>query len=325
MDATDLLLFDDDTPPEVSLEELAQIRGAMWTARMPVPWGPRPYADDNCCCIDYFECFSPAHQDRIIAAYGPASPRRYRTSVMGPLVDPGYHGQLPSTDWRGDPTVYFDGAEKLERAGIHVDHFLRPDRGVVGLEWTVDDLDRELGPIFRSNRAQKLMRIVTIGWEPGPRYYYPNRWWVEMARWQAETFPKALRLIHMVADCDAPAGQDDDVRGITNADAWANVAPYLHGWLVQVAGYVFGPGPTPTPEFVSEFQKIFAARRFAPGNPYGWPTSSAWGPTRGLKVYAGEYAAFGDYWFNWPESVSQQLGDLAMAAGADGYLDGGTR
>ena len=56
----------------------------------------------------------------------------------------------------------------------------------------------------------------------------------------------------------------------------------------------------------------------------GWPTGSAFGPNVPMKRYAGEYAAFAQYWKNWPEHESQESGDTAMAAGANGYLDGGT-
>lgn len=313
------------------LESLAQIRGAMWTARLDVPFGPRPGLPDNVVCIDYFECFPEATQDRIIAAY--RGERGYTHAPLGPIVDPGYHGQLPATDWRAPSdfsSVYLDAALKLRRGGIEAIHFLRPDRGVAGLDWTVEDLNHHLTPLFATQKAQSTMRIVCLGWEPGPRYRYDNAWWVEMCRWMADTFPHALRLIHMVNDIDAPVGGDDDQKGITNGQGWFNVAPYLHGWLVQNAGYTSGPSPTATPEFVTGFTEQFRANlrgslieRFTTGGPPGdWPTSSAWGPGKRLKVYAGEYAAFADYWENWPEAESRRLGQLALAAGADGAFDG---
>jgi hypothetical protein len=310
-----------------SLEELAQIRGAMWTARGPVPWGPRPGQADNCICIDYFECFTPAEQDQIIQLY--VKDRNYTHAPMGPIVDAGYHGQLPSCDWRSNPDVYLDAALKLEDNGCHVIHFIRPDAGCAGLEWTVEDLERELGPVFRTQKAQDTMRIVCIGWEPGGRYYYDNAWWVQMAEWLAKTFPNALRLIHMVADCDAPTGGDDEKKfpaGQGNAMCWANVAPYLHGWLIQNAGYVNQDNPIPSDAFVHEFLKQFGGTgsmkdRFTNGYA-GWPTSSAWGPGKGLKVYAAEFAAFGNYWKNFAESESRKLGQMAIAAGADGSFDG---
>jgi hypothetical protein len=324
------------------LAELAKLRGAMWTARLNLPWGPRPGQDDNCICIDYFECFSVADQDRILAAYGPSSERHYSTAPLGPIVDAGYHGQLPATDWRGDFSVYLDAAAKLEAAGIGVVHFLRPDRGVAGLEWTVADLDRELTPLFSSPRAQALMSRVVLGWEPGPRYFYNNDWWVAMCQWQARVFPRALRGIHMVSDCDAPVGGDDDVRGISNGQGWANVAPYIHFWIVQNAGYTDSNNEVPTPEFYQNFTDQFnpAVRgsfydRFKTGGPTGdWPTTSAWSAEKvkpilngeayeGIVAMPGEYAAFADYWKNFHERYSQDLGEAAMRAGAYGFLDGG--
>src|SRR6185369_2122542 len=231
---------------------------------------------------------------------------------------------LPEVDWRGDPSVYLHAAQKLERAGVRVVHFLRPDRGVAGLEWTVEDLDRELGPIFKSAEAQGTMRIVCLGWEPGPRYYYDNAWWTEMLQWQARTFPKALRLMHMVSDCDAPVGGQDD--GQPFGTMWGNVAPYIHGWLVQNAGYVEQDNPVPSADFMAEFIKQFdrsnprsLVRRFKDGYD-GWPTGSAWGPDKPLLVFAAEYAAFGSYWKNFPESASRDLGEAALKAGAAGYF-----
>lgn len=316
------------TLPPTTLEQRAKIRGAMWTARLDLPWGPRPNQPDNNLVIDYFEVFSLKDQDRMLAAYGPKGDG-YTHAPMGPMVDAGYHGQLPATDWRRNPNVYLDAAVKEERAGVQVIHFLRPDRGCVDLEWTVEDLERELGPIFRSAKAQAIMRIVCLGWEPGPRYYYDNAWWCEMTAWMARTFPNALRLIHMVSDCDAPAGRDDDKKGISNGKAWANLAGRIHGWLVQNAGYTDGDSPTPSAHFMSEFTKQFDGSRgslitrFTTGGPMGdWPVDSAWGVGQRLRVYAGEFAAYADYWKNWPEEVSRDIGDSAIAAGADGSLDG---
>jgi hypothetical protein len=307
------------------LESLAAIRGAMWTARLNLPWGPRPGQDDNCITIDYFESFTPEDEDRIIAAYGPAG-RGYTHAPMGPMVDAGYHGQLPAEDWRGNPDPYLDAAAKLERAGVHVIHFLRPDRGCAGLEWTVDDLNRELGPIFRSAKAQSLMAMVCLGWEPGPKYFYDNSWWVEMLAWQAETFPRALRLLHMVSDCDAPVGGADN--GKPFGVMWGNVTPYLHGWLVQNGGYAEGGQPYATADFDREFAMQFdetnpksLVRRFRDGFD-GWPTGSAWGPDQPLRVYSGEFAAYGNYWLNFPENESRRLGKLAIDSGAAGSFDG---
>lgn len=301
----------------------------MWTARGPFPFGPRPGQPDNLLCIDYLECFTAEERREAIAAYGPASPRRLTHSPIGPIVDPGYHGQLPATDWR-DPalfsSVYLNTVRELEAARMCAIHFLRPDEGVAGLAWTVEDLDRELGPLFARPDAQALMRFVCLGWEPGGKYYYNNDWWISMCVWMARTFPKAIRVIHKPADQDSPVGQDDDRRGISNGQGWANVAPYIHGTLEQYGGYCDGDDPIASPTFVDEFGKAQAdlIRRFTTGGPDGdWPTSSAWGEGKRLKVYAGEYAAYGNYWKGFPESESVRLGAAAMAAGSDGFFDGG--
>lgn len=322
---SNFLFFAGSALPPVPKEALAKVRGSMWTARLDLPWGPRPGQPDNIITIDYFEAFSPSDQDRIIAAYGPSSARGYTHAPMGPIVDPGYHGQLPETDWRNNPDVYLDAAIKLERAGIHVIHFLRPDRGVVGLDWTIDDLNQELGPIFSSSKAQNVMRIVCLGWEPGPRYFYDNAWWVQMTQWMAQTFPNAVRFIHMVSDCDAPTGQDDDKKGLTNGQCWQNVAPYIHGFLAQYGGYVDGQ---PVDVFIPNIQTalIDMRRRFSDPS-YGpgadWPKFSAWGTDKPILMFAGEYAAYLDYWDNAPESESIMIGTAALQAGAAGFLDGG--
>jgi hypothetical protein len=51
---------------------------------------------------------------------------------------------------------------------------------------------------------------------------------------------------------------------------------------------------------------------------------SAWGPGIPILLYAGEQTAYMSYWKNLPEAASRAWGDLAIASGADGYLDGGT-
>ena len=161
------------------------------------------------------------------------------------------------------------------------------------------------------------------------RFTFVNAWWVGMCQWMAQTFPQALRLIHMIADTDAPVGQDDDVKGITNGQGWANVVPYLHGWLVQNAGYTDGASPIPSEEFRLNFANQFNPMvhgsfpdRFTNGYA-GWPTTSAWGD-RGLIALPGEYAAYGLYWKNFPDDEAVSLGRSAMNAGAIGFFDGGS-
>lgn len=336
--ALDLIVLGGDVdthvdPSQIPLTERAKFRGDMWGARAALPWGPRPGQPDNIICGDYYECFSAEDRATMRRVW---HEHHYTHVVMGPIVDPGYHGQLPSVDWRANIDVYLDAAQELEDDGFRVVHFIRPDRGVEGLEWTVEDLDRELTPLFSTPKAQKLMAIVVVGWEPGPRYYYDNAWWVQMCEWLARVFPKALRCIHMVSDCDAPTGGDDDrIPGFTNATAWENVAPYLHVFLDQVAGYFEKPDGTiwdrndpAWPAHLAAFKEALAARasdfrrRFQQGYA-GWPTFSAWGD-QGIQYTYAEGSAFVQYWENWPEGEGRSLGDVAFSGGSVGYLNGGT-
>lgn len=322
------------------LAELARLRGAIWTARLDLPYGPRPGQPDNILAMDYLEIFTAADQARMLAAYGPTSPRRYTTAPMGPIVDPGYHGQYPATDWRADLTPYLDAAEKAERAGVGIVHFLIPDDLQAQ---PVEILDQQLTPIFSTARAQSLMQRVCLAWEPGGRYGFNNDWWVARVQWMARVFPRALRLVHLPADQDAPTGQDDDQRGFTNGRCWANVARFLHGWLVQNAGYTDSASEVPTAEFLKNFTDQFNPNirgsfydRFKTGGPSGdWPTTSAWSdlppalwplvngaPYEGLLALPAEYASYADYWRNFAERYAQLLGQAALDVGAYGAFDG---
>ncbi len=299
--------------------DLLKIRGAMWTARAPIPFGPRPNQPDNILAMDYYETYDAANRKIMLDIY--AGQHHYTHAVTGPLVDPGgYHGQYPSS-----PTVptqaefdaYLDGLEEWEQRGVVAIHFCSPDG------WTLDQM-KQLEPLFLQPRAQRLFRLVVPrGWEPALES--DNASWVAWLQWGERVFPTAKRLIHMVADHDAPHWD----AGMDNATAWANVVPYIHGWPVQNAGYAVKGGPIASPEFVSNFTAQFdenagsnsLTSRFRKGYA-GWPTTSANGGP--LKVYAGEFAAYGDYWDNYPESEAIRLGNLALDAGADGSLDGCT-
>lgn len=123
--------------------------------------------------------------------------------------------------------------------------------------------------------------------------------------------------------CDLDAQNDDVVLGPNgNAVSWQRVAPFIHGWLMQVCGYVDRGLDA---EFQREWPKAVqrAVNGFR-GGIGGWPTGSAFGPDRPVLVYAAEYASFRSYWSNAPESEAIMIGDVAMRAGAAGYLDGGS-
>jgi hypothetical protein len=180
-----------------------------------------------------------------------------------------------------------------------------------------------------------------------------NAEWVRWQQWGQRVLPNALRLIHMAPDFDAPGndidfteynplvynsdGSIDHNRSVKNPlfigmpEAWKRVAPYLHGYLMQNGGYAMSRAIVPSDQFKRDFCALFnpaggresIASRFARGVG-GWPMSSAWGPGKGMLLFAGEYAAYISYWADAPEKFSVALGDLAMSCGAAGYMDGGS-
>jgi len=317
-------------PSTIPLAELARIRGAMWSARLDLPFGPRPGRPDNIIATAYFDNYSTADQARIIAAL---KDRGYTHVVVGPLVDTGgYHGQFRPHDWRGGAFDRFlDQLQTFWDGGLAPIVFIHPDG------WTFERTRDELTPLLRQDRAQRLIRIaVPTGWEP-TRHGWSSCTWAAFAEWGRQTLPNALVLIHTVSEADAPAGADgrcDDNRNTNptgNAGAWARVAPRIHGWLIQNGPYHTAPDGDP------RLARNFAAQFAADGDgadrhsiawhfkgPGGWTRDSAWGRDIPILLYAAEHTAYASYWKNLPEASSRPWGDLAIAAGADGYLDGGT-
>lgn len=308
-------------PSHIPLRELARIRGAMWTARWDGGLGPRPGQPTNIISTGHIYCFSPEEQDRMLEIY---KGKGYTHVVSGPTWIPdsgaGYHGQwCPDPDFSTHMEDYFDILQKFWDHGLVPIIFIHPDN------WSLEQT-KALTPLFTGARAQRLMRVVVpTGWEP-TRYGWSSWTWAEYGKWARETWPNALILLHTVQDVDAPVGEDE--RGIDtgtgNGTGWARVVPYFHGWLTQLGFY---PGdaeglqrfadsfnPNVRGSYPDRFQHGYAA----------WPTDSAWGPGQPLLVYAGEYAAYGSYWYDIPEAESIRWGNAAVAAGASGYLDGGS-
>jgi hypothetical protein len=314
-------------PTRYTLDELARIRGSMWTCRANVPYGPRPNAPDNINAFPYYDCYDATGRATMIREY---KARGYTHTVHGPVTgNDCYHGKYPC--FIGLPPQsfwdsYLDAIQEIWDAGLMPIYFCHPDG------WTLPDMSAQMDQVdalYRQPRAQRILRIVVYsGWEPsGSKYGWNNEQYVAWLKRGAAVFPHALRLLHHVCDLDAPTGgNDSDIfpPGEGNAISWANVAPYIHGWLDQVCGYVNGPGEVPTQGFLdswaSHVKRCTDGFRDGVG---GWPTFSAWGQAP-IRYYASEYAAYRNFWDNWNEKYSLQIGDAAMAAGADGYLDGGT-
>jgi hypothetical protein len=296
-------------PFEVPLEDLRNFRGSIWTARAPQPFGPRPGSPDNILAMDYYEEYDQATRDLCIAEY--VGRRRYRQCCVGPFVDGGYHGLYPEVDIRVDPLKYARALEELWNRGAYPVTFLGVDN------WTLDDMRRELEPIFRRPEFQRVVRLaVPHGWEPGG-YNVSNEEWCEWFAWAQDVFPRARLGLHMISDFDAPIGGNDGapIGTMTKQQAWTNV--YNAGcrfFLRQVGGYVSSGNPVPTSEFIANFQADLAwfVRNFG-----------AWGLD--IDVIAGEYAAFIDFWGNAAEAYSVEIGDAAMQVpGVRGFFDGGT-
>jgi hypothetical protein len=262
----------------------------------------------------------------MLSAYGSGG-NRYTHAPDGPMLDEGYHGKYPSVDFRSNPDAWFSIMREKWLAGICPVHFAYPDM----YGFYPDALDKffaDFEPIYRSAQAQELIKVwIPYGWERG--YEVTSAMWVRMLQWAHRVLPNALVGIHLVADRDAPTGGNDDlIPGWTNASAWEAVAPYTHLWFVQNGGYVDGSTPVPSPTFVTNFTNQFnpwvrgsLANRFGSGYA-GWPTFSAFGEGHPIRLVAGEYASYRDFWDNWPESEAQHLGDAAIAAGAAGAFDG---
>lgn len=314
-------------PAQPSLNDRARIRGAMWTARWDGRYGPRPGQPSNILATDYAQYYDGDERAKM---YGIYTGGGYTHGVTGPLVDTdGYHGYYPTTPDEPPTQAQFDGyldvMQEFQNAGIQPVHFVCPNG------WTLDRLKRDLEPLYRQPRAQALLGIVVpTGWEPAG-YERSSFTWAQYLQWGAQVFPDALRLIHLQTDKDAPAGADqngdDNLNPNGNADAWARVAPYLHGWLVQNGP--FYQKPADNQPLASAFAELWNpnvrtsyTNRFANGYA-GWPTFSAWGSNSPIRVYNAECTSYAAFWSNLPESDSKDWGDLAMASGAAGYLDGG--
>lgn len=316
-------------PSLIPLETLAKIKGAMWTQRINIPYGPRPNQDTNINAFVFYDLYDAETRTRMRETYKAAG---YTHTVAGPVTgNDCYHNLYPCR--RGIPTqeqwdAYLDSIQELWDNGLTPCYFAKPDG------WEVPeraaDMDR-LDALYRQERAQKLLRCVIYpGWEPsGTKYGWNNEMYVRWVKRGADVFPHALRGVHFVSDLDAPTGLNDDEvfpPGQGNGISWRNVAPYIHFWADQHGGYVEEGTPVPSGFFLDELAKHIKRVKAGFHNGFaGWPTFSAWGPGKPIKHISAEYAAYLDFWRDYPEVYAKQIGDAAMDAGADGYLDGGTR
>lgn len=304
-------------PFKVPTAALRAFRGAIFTARVNVPWGPRPGQESNINAMDEILCYSPADQAKMIAAYRPLHPTyRHCTFTPGPPSH-GYHGDYGlQPDLRLTIPEHKKLLQTWWNAGLYPVLFcLNADDGYPLTIDGTDALDSDFGDAYRA-LGGLIQIVVPGGWEPGG-YNVSNAEWVYRFQWAKRTFPNARVFgLHMYADFDAPIGGQDGVppRDMTKQEAWSNVAAAgMTTFLDQVGGYVEGRSEIPTAVFLENFAERISSfkRRFA-----------QWG--LGVDYIAAEFAAYVDYHDNFAEVYARQIGDAAMAAGADGYFDGGT-
>jgi len=257
----------------------------------------------------------------------------YTHVVVGPLVDSdGYHGQYTPRDWRGANFQALLDVLQTLWDGVDGHHFvpivfLHPDG------WSFAQTRDEIGPLLADPRAQRLMRfVVPSGWEP-TKYGWSSCTWAQFGAWAHAALPNAVIALHTVSDVDAPVGTDAvcDDNGQDNAQGWARVAPNYHVWLIQNGPYPGSPADLPDTarSFAAQFMAggdgaVFHGVRWHFCGPGGWTCDSAWGSGQPIRLVAAEHTAYEGYWHNLAEAKRDAWGDLAIASGADGYLDGGT-
>ncbi|PYR05138.1 MAG: hypothetical protein DMG00_22130 [Acidobacteria bacterium] len=174
-----------------SLTERARIRGSMFTARFPMSLGPRPGQPSNILAMVAMPFLPQSEQD---AAFGAYLDRGYTHAVSGPIVDPGgNHGIYPPSDFTQADAFnrYLDVLERGSTRGLQWIHFVKPDN------WTLDEVQRELEPLYRQPRAQELLGLVIpAGWEQG-RFRRTKADGGAFFRWGRDVFPNSAIGIHM--------------------------------------------------------------------------------------------------------------------------------
>lgn len=310
------------------IEKLRTWRGAISTVLAPMPCGPRPHQPDNVVFTAQIDspCWDAAARKIAFDAY---RKHGYTHWVMGPMVQTGYHGRYPDTDWRKDPDKFFDRVEEVWREIGPPGIFTIPDNGVcaTGSDVDVECLEREFGHIYRSPRAQRLFRIVLGQWEPccwSPETHG------KVAKLLESWFPHAIRAIHLQSNYVAPCtGDDMKQRGWKSAaQCWdaAHMELWHQVWLQESWTFLAEPwavDPLRTPEEQFVYNLWDAERRIRQGHDDYRPRSS-WGPGVPLDIIAFEYASYAVTPDPSKASWAIDWGRLALGVkGIRGFGDGG--
>lgn len=311
--------------------ELRAWTGAIATVLWDGPCGHRPGQPDNTLFTAQYDspCYDAATRSKMRAAYP------YTHWAIGPIVQKGYHGYWPDTDWRVQPDVFLDRVDELWWAGKRPAIFVTPDTGLCADGRTVDFdcMEREFGPIYRAPRFQSRARIVVLAWEPA----YDRATWLRLAKVVRGWFPSALIYIHMESGHGAPGhgyelamrypsghpqagelmpGEPNEARPfLTEGEMWGgikdpsrpgytahreSIAALLDGELLQDT-WAFG-GYTDegrTPEEQVLYDAWDRVRRFRDGYA-GWPTNGYRGLPLDVVVFEfGSYYTSIDNKYGW--------------------------
>ena len=265
--------------------------------------------------------------------------RGYTHGVKGPGIDPGYHNQTPATDFRADGGAAFMAQLETEwdqgfvPITVVVPDHLGPEQGWAEHIWTVVEL-QALEPIYRSPRFQRLARVVMLCWEcQGSQYGWSNRTYLEYGAWFKDVFPNSIRILHTIADIEAPVGDGDETntanchglgpdRCLSVADAWTRVGQFFHVWFEQSSAlfkpdHVADNGKTDSENWLNllwnKDNPGSLVRRFGPGGV--WSAS-------GILPIEAESMSYVVWWQGRTEAEARAWGDKAMDAGAPGAMDG---
>ncbi len=316
------LWFASGSTPSVSTHPqapLLPIHGGLFSVKGKVPYGPRPDHPDN--IIDWAayvdgDYDGDPHAEAV--CFETWQRLKFTHAAVGPFIDPGYHGQFPPSDFRqGDhASAVAAKIHRMRDRGLRISGFLSPDN------WTLEQV-QGLDYIWSRPEWQSAFDVVVpMGYEPSKDT--PNSVYVEWFKWARARFPAAKVAWHSPSDFDAPGNNDDLTPNQPNyigiPACWHHVAPYLHYFYGQYGPYY--DWPENMPDTKREFQKLFEAGRFKPGNHYGWPSYSADGPNVPIKWIAFEQCCFPTWWNNIDERIALAWGDVALDAGADGIFDG---
>lgn len=322
----------------VTVDQLRNWSGRISTVLWNGPLGFRPGQPNNTMFTAQYDNpgFTADERVRQIAAF----PSNETHWPLGPLVQRGYHGMYPDTNFVDNPSHVTTAMRELWEGGKYPVLFLLDDIGMFadGNGVNREAIERVLTPIYSAPAFQAMARIVVAAWEP-PNWDADTWQWV--VRWMARVFPNALRYIHFPTGKGAPGRHSDLESGHYENEAalWNEVIPFIHGFLQQetwvfgdedgwiqddrtaemqfeydlmdkIRRFVFGSGSRAAAEGPTEVQARWDEVRGSNGKRYGtfdghYLTTCA-DPSRPLDVVCFEYASYyvgQPHQFGTPEAV----------------------